>query len=514
MYTIMFVDDDLHVLRGYERKINWSSMDIKVIGTASDGREALEGIIKLKPDIVLTDIKMPVMDGIELIKTIDEMGLHTHVIIQSGYNEFDFAKQAIKYNAVAYLLKPTSKDEILEAVGEVILKIKKEQSVKETLLSNKLTLTKSQIVELLMTQSSTDSILELVMSCYKNVTQTDKVISVIVRNTQHYIEDIQRSEENHQHGFNAIISNRWNENNWILLFFIDRKISDSEVYKKVVWEMVKIRDGFNDDHIRIALGSIGNNIDQLALSLSVAIGNIEMKALIKANELILPNNENEVDLRVKLDVNAIEDAIEHQEEERTLDELKKMFARIKTSKYMDKSQYEQIMTTIFKMVLLLLKYPGTKESLPSEYEIWEGLLVKDCIESLESYVEQLVHDIFEVKNSYENQNLSKPIQFVVNYVEKHYMNTILLKDLSKSLFISENYLTTLFKKEMTLTYKKYLTMVRIEKAKELLTNPKLKVHHVAEQVGYSNDDYFSKIFKQVTGISPTEYRTTITYKIN
>ena len=80
--------------------------------------------------------------------------------------------------------------------------------------------------------------------------------------------------------------------------------------------------------------------------------------------------------------------------------------------------------------------------------------------------------------------------------------------------MSENYLTTLFKKEMTLTFKKYLTMVRMENAKELLSNPQLKVHHVAEQVGYSNDDYFSKIFKQVTGLSPTKYRTTITYKIN
>ena len=235
---------------------------------------------------------------------------------------------------------------------------------------------------------------------------------------------------------------------------------------------------------------------------------------MKANELIIPKGEDYTSLRVKVDLNALEQAIEHQEEERTIDEAKKMFTWIKTLEFMDKHHYEQIMTTMFKMVLLLLKYPGTKESLPSEYEIWEGLMAHDCIESLESYVGQLVHDIFEVKNNYENKNLSKPIQYVVDFVEQHYMSTILLKDLSKSLYMSENYLTTLFKKEMTLTFKKYLTMVRMENAKELLSNPQLKVHHVAEQVGYSNDDYFSKIFKQVTGLSPTKYRTTITYKIN
>lgn len=116
MYKMVLVDDDIHVLRGFERKIDWTSLDVDIVGTASDGSEALSLIKKLKPEIVMTDIQMPIMDGIELTKEIDAMGLGIKVVILSGFGEFDYAKQAIKYNAVDYLLKPTSTGEIVEMI--------------------------------------------------------------------------------------------------------------------------------------------------------------------------------------------------------------------------------------------------------------------------------------------------------------------------------------------------------------------------------------------------------------
>ena len=119
MYKMIIVDDDLHVLKGFERKIDWHGLGIEIVGTASDGEEALGLIDELNPDIVMTDIKMPIMDGIELIKEIDRRQIPVKVVILSGFNEFEFAKQAIKYNAVEYLLKPTSKEEVVEVAGRL-----------------------------------------------------------------------------------------------------------------------------------------------------------------------------------------------------------------------------------------------------------------------------------------------------------------------------------------------------------------------------------------------------------
>lgn len=514
MYKMILVDDDPHVLEGYKRKIDWKKLGIDLVATAMDGKEALDQIISLTPEIIITDIKMPIMDGIELIKEIDRLGLHTHVIIQSGYDEFDFAKQAIRYNAVAYLLKPTSKEEIIEVVNEVIQTIKKEQIATDDLMVNQLKMNKRNIVESLMKQIPKKKITDMVLACYENITPSDKVAAVVLKKSRIHMGDIPEIESHKIEIFNGVISHRWDENSWVMLFFMSDTFNNKEVLKKVLWEMVDLRDRLMDQEIRIAIGSIGNGLNQLPESLASALKLIELRALVKAEDIMMPSDNDNIGQDTIPDVSVIEQSIEKQTEDELYLELIDYFVQVKGSTNIDKVYYEKVMTSIFKMVLLLLKYPGNRENLPSEYEIWEGLLSHDSIEALEDHVVQLIKTIFEAKNHYNNQKLSKPVLYVVQYVNKHYMDVILLKELSKTLFISENYLTTLFKKEMSLTFKKYLTKMRMEKAKELLAKPSLKVRQVAQQVGYSNDDYFSKIFKQTTGLTPSEYRVTITYKIN
>ncbi len=512
MIKMILVDDDPHVLEGYKRKIDWNSLSIDVVATAMDGKEALGQIIDLGPEIVMTDIKMPIMDGIELIKEIDRLGLKTHVIIQSGYEEFDFAKQAIKYNAVAYLLKPTSKEEIVEVIKEVIDKIEKEQISKVHLKENQQRIDENDLVALLMKPKNDQLLADKIQMCFPEVESTASVIAVFLMSTNQSIMDIVTIGK--FNAFDGVLSHRWDEHSWLFLFFMNEHLSSDTHYKKVLWEMVDLRNQEGLKDIRIAIGPSIVGLDRTSTTLSCAMELIEMKALTKSDEIIKTDEAIIKGKEIIGDTSAIEEAINHQVEDEVINEFRVFINYVINSNHLSKAYYEQVMASIFRVLLLLLKYPGKRENLPNEFELWENLVNCDSIEDLEYKIMSLVKAIFDANTSYNEQSLSKPIQYVVQFVNKHYMDTILLKDLSKKLYISENYLTTLFKKEMSLTFKKYLTKIRMEKAKDLLSDPSLKVRDVAKFVGYGNDDYFSKIFRQTTGLAPSDYRETINYRIN
>ena len=138
MYKLIIVDDDVHVLEGFRRKVDWASLNVEIVGTADNGLDGLEIIKELKPDIVMTDIKMPLMDGVGLMKKIQELDQNIKVVVLSGFGEFEFAKQAMKYNAVDYLLKPTSKEEVSQLTTKLVRMLDEERHEKSVLASHRL----------------------------------------------------------------------------------------------------------------------------------------------------------------------------------------------------------------------------------------------------------------------------------------------------------------------------------------------------------------------------------------
>lgn len=127
MIRMILADDEPIITRGIQKLVDWNSLGILVAGEYADGREALDGIIKEKPDIALLDIFMPRMTGIEILREINMLGLPTKVIFISGFQDFQYAKDALRYGAVDYLLKPVVRDELMNAVGNCLADLRKEK---------------------------------------------------------------------------------------------------------------------------------------------------------------------------------------------------------------------------------------------------------------------------------------------------------------------------------------------------------------------------------------------------
>ena len=128
-YRMILIDDEAVILRGLKQLVDWEQLNIEIVGEATDGIEGLNIIQQLNPDIVISDIAMPNLNGIELLKTVHNEKIGTKVIFLSGYQEFSYAKEAVKYGAEDYLLKPIGAKELEQVVEQVIIKIKEEESV-------------------------------------------------------------------------------------------------------------------------------------------------------------------------------------------------------------------------------------------------------------------------------------------------------------------------------------------------------------------------------------------------
>jgi len=148
MYKAILVDDDEFVLKGFQQKISWESLDVKLMATAKNGSDALTLVTELKPDILITDIRMPIMDGMALLEALRENGSKVKVIIISGYGEFELAQKALRLNAAEYLLKPTSKEDVEAALKKIVSDIKLEDQERSEKSINEIGSSDSGVVSL------------------------------------------------------------------------------------------------------------------------------------------------------------------------------------------------------------------------------------------------------------------------------------------------------------------------------------------------------------------------------
>ncbi len=421
MYKVLLVDDELLVIQGIKNKIDWEGLGIEVCGVANDGLQAFTMIMNDPPDIVITDINMPVMDGLALIKKIKEQQLVCEIIVLSGYSEFEYARKSLQYGVNEYLLKPCTAKNIKNALQKTIEKIETSNRVLQTMenleiiQANAKQLLMSNLLLYILMETSMDtegSIKSLVKS-YPRLENSKYAVSIIAIHTTNKAKNIGELEV-------FSIANICNE----ILCSQDAGFS------------VK----FNNTSL-VALSTYGKE-DKEYLSKT----KITFESIIKAVQ-------NYIEIPVSIYVGGFME-----------------------SPYNIVKSFEQAQLCMQNK--MFVDNPN--------------LLIYD----------KQTEDLSEADSG----NI---IRFVMEYVGKNYASPITLSDIAKELFLTPNYLTTLFKKKTGTAFKKYLTHYRIHQAKKYLAEPKYRVIDIAKFVGYENDEYFCKVFKGVEGCTPSEYRISV-----
>lgn len=536
MYKLMMIDDEEEVRQGIIQKIEWEKYGFEIIGEAENGREALDLIEKSIPDVVITDIKMPIMDGLELSSILKESFPVIKVVLLTGFDEFKYAQQAINYGIVEYVLKPVLPKDMVTLLQKLKEKIDKETTQKEGIKELKehyaksIPIMRDKFLTSLITSKLRKDEIEKKISTYNlNLRGNGFAIASIcidqssIKEKNFFEDDIELikfavmniSEEIiKKHSLGEVFFHI----NCLVVITRFEKLDKENIYKRTFLVLEEIRQSvekFLGFTVTIGMGNICCELNKLDDSFKSALSALDYRLVIGNNKVIyIDDLEPQFADGIVFDENkekVLTTSIKFGTESEITDAIELLFkdlCDIKTS-FKDYQVYLiEILAAIVKISKNLQL--EMKDVLGLNYNLFVEIYQFGTIEEVKDWIKsiciKLMQDI-----SYKRQDYSKLLlDKAKEYINNNYSDEdIGLNKVSNYLHISPSYLCMIFKKEMGDTFLNYLIRVRVEVAKDLLGSTNLKTSEIAEKIGYADPNYFSYFFKRNIGLSPREYRNTL-----
>lgn len=532
---VFLVEDEYIVREGIKNNIDWEKNGYDFCGEASDGELAFPMISEKRPDIVITDIRMPFMDGIELSRMIKEEYPEIKIIILSGHEEFEYAKAAIQIGVEEYLLKPINGDELLQVVNRVAQKIKEEKDSRETLQEGEgdenFEYAKRQLLSSLIDDNASLS----------DAMEQGKKIHLNLMAQCYNIMMLKLQRKNKEQGFSQRILELYKTMEEIL----EEQNGQSIVFDRAPEGKVILFMGSGEEEIRQNMdafasrfreilpeyedvtyfGSIGipvMRLRELGESYDAASHGFSYRFLTEPNQIVDNNTVfdqtreektfscsiGSVDIQ-NLDKQKIESFLKGGE----MDEIQ-FFVEEYMKNTGDAGKNSMIfrqyivMDMFFAASHFLAQITDGREQLGEPFESPEQMqkIVSD-LEATVTYIKDLFTRVMQVRDAQTTEHNSDVVENAKKYISENYHDEELtLNTVAHEVNVSPNHLSAMFSQKTGQTFVKYLTDVRMHRAKELLKCTSKRSNEICEEVGYRDPHYFSHLFKKNVGCSPMQYR--------
>lgn len=519
MYRVIIVDDERIIREGISQKVNWQKLDLKLVDLAINGEDAYKKIKEKKPDIVITDIKMPGMNGLELIDKVVKSYKNIKFIILSGYDDFEFAKKAMKHGIKHYLLKPTDEDEIARVLKAIKKEIEKEEE--KQLFLDKMKDELSTMIPLVKEQFLRDRVLNKVYSdkelkYYKNLFNIKKDVQVILFefDEDYKIEEIfalERIIKMHEDKF-GFFMNTFIRSFLLLLIECGKQEEILDTINKIK------RRYFNyyGKDITVSVSS-SRSFDKIHLLYQEAkeILNYKFymgKGCIITNRDLVEDKHGRILKDLNFTIEQIVISTKCGNKKAFEEDIEKFFEELK----IDKLEKEIVFTYSVDLLTSIIRNnidnikQNNKKDVNSYFRDLMNIRNSNTINEIKDKIKKIAFEIIEMNYLNFTHKKNRLVQMIIQKVEENIDNENLnLKWLSNNMvFANVDYLSKIFKKEMGVNFCQYLIKERMEKAKKLLEDlDNDKIYEIASQVGFGdNSQYFSQVFKNYTGVSPTDYR--------
>ena len=517
MIKVLIVDDEPFIRQGLSLLIKWKEHGCEVIGEASNGNEAMDIIKNKSVDLVITDIKMPEMNGLELIKSAKDNGYNNiKFIVLSGFYEFEYAKTAIKYGVKDYVLKPIQKEELNHVLDEFKKDFIKEKSnLKEIekakndiyeMKLNKLILGKadSNTIKLLEEKLEPSNYLRFVLIDIdmRNMTNDEKKQCRL--NTYSDIIKIIGSKQ-----YNMISELDDKKNMYSIGFIYDKKFLEDDMFGErgyIENLACKLRKTVNNTFY-VYVGKAITHIEDIKKSYETAtmLKIIDWSSKIIFFEEIYKDSCRKHIVKKEY-MDTLVNGIEENNNEKIRECIKGFYESFKGGYIEGEILKINIDYLLFNLINIEkdINEESNKEELLELIGLLdvENIISRDSSKNLESFSVNFAEYLESLRK---NSNKG-----VLSYIDKeiydHYMEKLSLKSLSEKYYLNSAYLGQIFKKKYKISVKDYLNEFRIEKAAEMLKRSDEKVYEIAAKVGYSNNDYFINKFTQIKGKTPFRYR--------
>ena len=530
---VFLVEDEMVIRNGIVKSINWEKEGYRLVGEASDGELAYPMILKEKPDILLTDIKMPFMDGLELSRLVKQELPDTKILIFSGYDEFEYAKEAIRIGVTEYLLKPVPSEQLLEVMRRISKQIEQDREEREILRQYQ--------------EDMKENVERERQNFFSHVIRGEVSIGEAVKNGKKYGMDLSAGfysiilfkifstpEENivseHIWKICEKIETKVDEipyayyfqrgiDGWVFLLTAESKEQMEERQKNLCDCLAEIMK--NERKVEY-FGGIGKPVERIR-NLGQSFRDAERifaerftrqsNQFLSGFEKMDVYKDDEFQIKDLGDVGKSREMIEKFLNNGTKEELEEFmdtyFIRMKEDKLQSTLMRQYIIMDIY---IVIMSFCEKIDAVNHDYQ-QETEKLKSTIQNMNSvseirlYITYMLNQAIELRDSISKKRYADIIKAAEKMISEHYMSEeISLNSVADSVGMSPSYFSSVFSKESGKTFVEFLTETRMEKAKELLMCSALKTSEIGYEVGYKDPHYFSYIFKKTQGCSPKDYR--------
>lgn len=537
LYRIILVDDEEEVRKSIIKKINWEEAGFQVVGDAENGQDALERIEALEPDVVLTDIRMPYMDGLTLAERIRQKYPSIKMVIFSGFDDFEYAKRAIKLNVIEYILKPVNVEELTAILKKIKNTLDEEIAQRRNVdllrenYRRSLPIIREQFLSDLIRRRIPEQAAVLRLREYDiDILNAKKWVVAAVDVEQGEISK-ERGLSLHQERDLIPISVRQMilemldgycrialftsslETEQVMIAAIDEGGTQTGLIN-VLGDVCKEVKRVLEVPITIGIGHGCTSLEEIHSSYRSAIDALGYKAIVGTGGTIYINDVEPVNLGKLVwesrDEAELFAAVKFGPEEKIRQMAAGIQERMERAR-VHASQYQIFMLSIMNsMVQIVQQYDlDITEVLGGENGYQERLGLGKMLkkEDFCGWLLQAALRVNQAMNRERESSMKHVIQEAKQYILENYPDPELsVEKLCRHLHMSPAYFSTMFKKETGQAYTAYLTEVRLNKAVELLNKTDDKTYVIAAKVGYQEQNYFSYVFKKKFGVSPSKYR--------
>lgn len=502
MYQLMIIDDEPIVRAGIRQLIPWSDYNFEVCAEGVDGKDGLKKLLEYSPDLVLVDVKMPGMNGLELIREAKKRDFEGKFIILTGYSDFEFAKTAVSLGVRAYLLKPIDEDELRENLEEVLAELEAKKNLDDYYSLSELKARQLVLRRLLQPLDDKESLHREIKLYGMDFKYNTFCVAIVSRkNGVKGLEVPVDSEkkEQFQKGINKIDT--------IIVDNTLVMICKGSNYKQIRDQLIRNNEKIKRDYNESFFIAIGHNVsywEDIYFSYECAKLLTDYKFLYKDMEVVCIDDIKDTNSKSKENfAENICELIEIGDTEaikNTFQELKELYK----SKVVDETEIKvQVIHNIVLLYSMLeKKYPDKIADFPDFNTTIDRIKKSDCLDELIQIITIYAVNVTENIGITTTDNI---IKRVLAYMERNYVQDLKLEDMAKIFSYNSAYLGKVFKKITGFTFNDVLNSIRIENAKRLLLETDLKVYQISEQVGYNNPDYFYSKFRKYVGVSPKEF---------
>lgn len=540
MQKVVIADDEEKVCQLIEKLINWEELDMQVAAVAHNGLEAYKEITEKRPDVVITDICMPGMDGLKMIREIKKLYPQIKMIIISGYRHFEYAQNALRYGVNDYLLKPIKKADLYNTLQKIheeylqrteqltfeekyLLSMKNDvEKIRTGFLSDLLYPKGKKEERILLEKANEDCYFRFCEGVFQIIcikmdgvgiesagsfpVLADKVRAAL----SHNLKDICYDMEIYFESSRA----------YCLLNYSDQKRkSIHKNLKNILNDLLLIGTILQGFHITIGCGSTVACLNQIRISRQNALRAVEQRLLAGTDRVIeekdIPFTANEAHSRNLADLGLFREfnrnmmnALERLEEGQVAQQIDSLREKLLSVEAITGHEILQMAKEVCNVYLLYMRQQNfivpDGEFFVENFNVAAEEFYE--VDALFAYLKEKILTSFHKAAEEKRMADNRPIRIAKQYIREHYDEPLTLEEISEVVGFNTTYFSSLFKKETGKAYSEYLFEIRMEQAKAMLRGSNENVASICEKVGYSDVKYFTKSFIKYSGLKPKEYR--------